>query len=158
MEDKKKKQCKEVFNTICKTLDEKKWVYKTDEEKMMISFGVTGEDIPMDFYVVCNEESLLVKFTSFLPFKVAEEKRVEFAVAVSLVNYKISEGCFIYNICDGMLGFSSNVSFMDSLIGKQLFDYMINLACYTVDLYNDKFLMLSKGNYDLTKFLEEISK
>ena len=44
---------------------------------------------------------------------------------------------------------------MDSLISKDLFEYMIIIAIHTVDKYNDKFFMLAKGQMSIEEFCNQ---
>ena len=52
--------------------------------------------------------------------------------------------------------FRMSNSFIESRIGEELFAYLLMAACNVVDEYNDKFLMLGKGNLSLQQFLEEL--
>ena len=40
------------------------------------------------------------------------------------------------------------------MLGEELFNYMVMLAAGTVDDYNDKFLMISKGMWSIEDFLK----
>ncbi|HIS35795.1 TPA: hypothetical protein IAC10_04100, partial [Candidatus Scatousia excrementigallinarum] len=45
--------------------------------------------------------------------------------------------------------------FIDSLISEDLLLYMVACACYTVDDYNDKLLMVAKGMLPIDQFILE---
>ena len=152
--EKELKLAKEAYGTLCNTLDEMKWRYDKDEDKFILHLGISGEDIPMEFIVHCDADRQLIRLMSFLPFKISEEKRVEGAIATCHANYLLADGSFDYNLGDGTIIFRMTSSFRESLVGEELFKYMIHVACITVDKYNDQFLMISKGNLSITDFIK----
>ena len=152
--EKELKLAKEAYDTLCNTLDEMKWRYDKDEDKLILHLGISGEDIPMEFIVHCDADRQLIRLMSFLPFKISEEKRVEGAIATCHANYLLADGSFDYNLGDGTIIFRMTSSFRESLVGDELFKYMIHVACITVDKYNDQFLMISKGNLSITDFIK----
>lgn len=152
--EKELKLAKEAYDTLCNTLDEMKWRYDKDEDKLILHLGISGEDIPMEFSVHCDADRQLIRLMSFLPFKISDEKRVEGAIATCHANYLLADGSFDYNLGDGTIIFRMTSSFRESLVGDELFKYMIHVACITVDKYNDQFLMISKGNLSITDFIK----
>ena len=89
-----------------------------------------------------------------MPFKMDETKRVEGALITSYANYKLADGSFDYNLGDGSIIFRMTSSFRESLIGAELFKYMISCAAYSVDKYNDQFFMVSKGMLSVDDFVK----
>ena len=153
--DKELKRAKEVFDSICKELDDRKWTYEKDEAKLSINFGVKGDDLPMSFIVTCDAQRQLIRLLSYLPVKMKEEKVVEGAIAILLANYITADGSFDYDIHDGSIFFRMTSSFRDSLIGQELLEYMVDVACLTVDDFNDKFEGLNNGTLSLEDFIRE---
>lgn len=153
--EKELKLAQEAFDTLCNSIDDMEWHYKKDEEKMTVFLEVNGDDIPMEFIIQCDAERQLIRILSFLPFKFSENKRVEGAIVTSYVNYLLADGSFDYNVADGTIVFRMTSSFRESLVGDELFKYMIHVACITVDKYNDKFLMISKGMLSFDDFIKE---
>ncbi|MBP5194341.1 MAG: YbjN domain-containing protein [Clostridia bacterium] len=152
------RQAKVTYDTLCRMLDEINWRYERDEENFTIDSGSSGEDLPIQFRIIVDPERMIVSLISPLPFDIPDEKRVEMAIAVSMVNYSIVDGSFDYDYTDGTLLFRMTSSFRESLIGKDVFKYMIAVSCKTIDDYNDKFLMIVKdvmSLVDLFKFIEE---
>ena len=47
-------------------------------------------------------------------------------------------------------------SYIGSSLSRDVFDYMISCACYTIDEYNDKLLLLAKGMTTLEQFLSDV--
>lgn len=145
----------EVYNTLCNMLDHKGWKYDKVEEKLMIKSGVKGDDLPIEFIMRVNPRNEVVSFISFLPFDIAEDKRVDLAIAICAANYGMVDGSFDFDITDGSILFRLTSSYKDSVLGEDLFEYMLMVAASTVDEYNDKFFMIAKGMLPLEKFLAD---
>lgn len=148
-------KAKEVFDILTKTLDERDWKYEKHEEDLLIKSGVKGEDLPVEFIVRVLPKNQIVQFISSMPFNIPEDKRVDAAVAVCVANYGIVDGSFDYDLSDGQIMFRLTSSYRDSALGGDLFEYMIMVAASTVDAYNDKFFMLSKGMLTVEQFIEQ---
>ncbi len=156
-DEKKLKQARAAFDTLCQMLDDNEWNYDKDEEELVITCGVNGEDLPININVRVNVDSQLVSVLSYLPFKIPEDKRAEIAMAISAVNYILADGSFDYNFLDGSVMFRMTSSFVASLISKTVFEYMVMVSCKTMDDFNDKFLMIVKDKIDLQDFINECS-
>lgn len=143
-----------VYNTICKALDSKKWVYSKHPEDLVVTFSSVGDDIPMDFVMAVDAKRELIRMLSRLPLTFDSGHRVDGAIATSQINYTLADGSFDYDYDSGKVSFRLTATFKDSLISEGLILYMISCACYTVDEYNDKLLMLAKGLMSLEDFLK----
>lgn len=148
-------KAKEVYRTLLKMLDAKKFKYERHDEDLLIKSGIRGEDLPVEFIMVVIPKNEVVQFISPMPFKIAEDKRVEAAVAVAIANYGLINGSFDFDLSDGEIRFRLTTSYRDSTLGKDLFEYMMMVGASTVDNYNDKFLMLSKGIITVEQFMEQ---
>ena len=153
----KHEQALQVFQTLCDNLEAHHWKYKKDEDELTIECGVQGEDLPMDITIEVDEGRQLVLLLSHQPFVAPEDKRIEMAVAVSVVNNRLVDGCFDYDIRNGHMFFRMVCTFRDSILGDDLFSYLIGCSCQTIDEFNDKFMMLSTGLIDVEKFIEIVS-
>lgn len=151
-------QSKIVFDTLCTALDERSWKYEKDEEKLIIDSGVSGDDLPIPFKIIVNAEGMVVSLFSALPFTVSEDKRIDVALAITVINELLADGCFRYDVTTGLIIFNITNSYIDSIISEELLYHMILLACQIVDEYNDKFLMISKGLLSLESFLESMAQ
>lgn len=154
---KKLKQAQQVYNTICSALDKRNWRYTKHEDDLVVTFGVNGDDLPMEYVVAADSKSQLIRLISRLPVKMSESKRVEGAIAVCAASYGMVDGNFEYDISDGEITFVMNATFRDSLIGTELIEYMIDCSCAMVDKYNDMFLMLNKDMMSLADFIQKKS-
>ncbi|MBE6960789.1 MAG: hypothetical protein E7448_08755 [Ruminococcaceae bacterium] len=144
-EMKNPEQAQAVFGQICQTLDAHDWKYQKNEEKLMISCSARGDDLPMELNIRVDAQRSVVVLFSHMPFAIQEDKRLDVAVAITVINNALADGCFDYNIADGNLYFRMSNSFEDSTLSQAVFAYMLFASCQIIDEYNDKFLMLAKG-------------
>ncbi len=152
-EENKVTLAKQVYNTLCDAIEKRDWSFGKDEENLMVHFGVTGEDIPMQFIVIVDVDRQLIRVMSPLPFKMSEAKRMEGAIAACVASYGMADGSFDYDLSDGTIVFRMTASFRESLIGEGLFQYLISCSCAMVDEYNDKFLAIDKGLLSISDFI-----
>jgi len=152
-EENKKILAKEVYNTLCGAIERREWNYEKDEEKLVVHFGVSGDDIPMQFILVVDEERQLIRLMSPMPFNMSEDKRMEGAIATCVASFGMADGSFDYDLAEGRIVFRMTASFRESVIGEGLFQYMISCACAMVDEYNDKFLAIDKGLMSINDFI-----
>ena len=75
-------------------------------------------------------------------------------MAVCVANYGLVNGTFDYDLSDGEIRFRIVSSFRESILSEELFNYMVLVAASTIDDYNDKFLMVSKGMLTIQQFIE----
>lgn len=135
-------------------MDNKGWHYEKEEEDLIVKSGVKGNDFPIEFIIRVNPRNELVSFFSKLPFNVEEDKRIDVALAICAVNYWLADGSFDYDLSDGSILFRLTSSYKESTLGEALFEYMVVVSAATVDNYNDKFFMMSKGMMTYQQFIE----
>lgn len=143
-----------VMNTICEMYDDQNFRYDRHDEDLVITCSIHGDDIPMQFIIQVDAEREVVRFLSPMPFKAPEDKRIDMAIAVAVANYGLINGSFDYDMSDGEIRFRMTASYIDSTLGKELFQYMTYASANTVDRYNDRFMMLNKGIITIEQFLE----
>ena len=144
---------RKVYQTIISMLDHRNWHYQRDDEKKRIRFKVTGEDLPMSFLIAVDEPRQIARLMCFFPFDMSAEKRIEGAIATCAATHRLANGCFDYDLNDGQIVFRMNAQFLNSDLGEELFAYMVDISCKTVDDYNDQFLAISKGHVRIEDFL-----
>ena len=153
----KMKLAKTEFKFVCDMFENRHWTYDKDEDALSISSAVNGEDMPMPIDIRVDAERQLVMMYSSMPFDIPEDMRIPMAVAVACANCGIVDGGFDYDVEDGHLVFRITASFKESLLSRQVFDYMIDAALSIVDSYNDKFLFVVEGKLkidQITKFIK----
>lgn len=152
-DEKKLAQAKTVYDTLCGAIERRNWHYSKDEERLLVHFTVSGEDIPMNFLMIVDADRQLVRVLSPMPFKMPEDKRMEGAIATCVASYGLRDGSFDYDISDGTIAFRMTQSYRESEIGDGLLQYMISFTCTVVDVYNDKFLAIGKGMMSISDFI-----
>lgn len=158
MEDEKKlKRAQNVYKTLCEMMDANELRYEKHDEELTINFVMGGDDLPMPFVINVEAERELIRLLSPIPTVFSEDKREDGAIATCRVNYGLADGSFDYDYKEGSIVFRLTSSYIDSLISKDVFEYMLGISVCTVDEYNDKFFMLSKGMMKLEDFFEKKS-
>lgn len=145
---------KTVYETACSALDHRNWKYRRHDEDLALSFGVRGDDLPMDLVLIVNPKAEVVSVLCALSFKVSQDKRAEAALAVAVANNGLINGSFDYNLSNGEIRFRVASTYRGSLLGEDAINYMVTATTHIVDLYNDKFLMISKGMWNLEQFVK----
>lgn len=148
---------REAYKTLCAVLDDMNWTYQKDEEKFMVSFGVSGENIPITVGIVCNLDLQALQLISFLPFNAPSHRMAEMATAICAINYRLALGCFDLNLNDGTVMFKMSSCFRETLISTQLVSSLIYLTCSTVDESNEDLFALCNGDMTLKDILEKYS-
>ena len=110
----------EVYRTLVSMLDHIGWSYEKDEENFIIKSGVKGDDLPVEFIVIVKPRNEVVQFISHLPFDMPEDKRIDGAIAINVINWKLVDGSFDYNIADGSMMFRMTSSYRESTLGEEL--------------------------------------
>ncbi len=154
-DDKKTANAVTVYNALCKMLDENEVNYEKHGDDLVVSFVMSGEDLPMQFIIKVDAERELIRMLSPIPVVFGEDKRVEGALAVCRVNYLLADGNFDYDYKSGKVNFRLTSSYTDSLISGELLGYMVAVTGYTVEKYNDKFFMLSRGQIPIEDFFKD---
>ncbi len=152
-DEREMKQARIAFASLCEMLDSHKWHYEKDENDLTIYTGAAGDDLPIPIKVQVDPDKQLVSLYSKLPLEVPEEDRIMAAIAVCSANYSMVDGNFDYNLGSGQILFRLTSSIRESLIGKDMFEYMVFISCGTIDNYNDKFDRLFKHEISLEEFL-----
>ena len=149
-----RKSGENVYATICKMFDNLGYHYERHDDDLVISCTVKGEDIPMDILFIVRAERQLIQLLSPMPFTVPEDKRMDMAIAITVASNNLIDGSFDFDLNSGRIVFRLTSSYMESILGEELFTYMLMVSARTIDEYNDKFLMLSKGMMTLEQFIE----
>ncbi len=152
-DDKRTERAKALFSKLCGFFDENSWRYECDDEALRLNCKLHGDDIPMDIDVIIDADRELVILLSNLPFTMPEDRRLDGAIAVSVTNNALVDGCFDYDITDGHLFFRMTCSYIGSELGREVLEYMLACACMTIDEYNDKLLMLAKGVTPISTYI-----
>jgi hypothetical protein len=155
-EENELKQAQAVYKSLCDMLDERKWNYDRHDDELTITCGTQGDDLPIDLVIQINKQLQIITLLSKLPFVVKDERRVFVAIAVSQANNGMVDGSFDFNCLSGSIIFRMTSSYRESLISKDLLEYMLLCSCYTIDEYNDKFFVVAKNDMSIDEILDYI--
>ena len=92
-----------------------------------------------------------------IPSHIPEDKRIDAAVAVSVANYGMINGCFDLDMSDGEIRFRVAQGYEGMELSNEFIKYIMGIVFFTTDKYNDKFFMLGKGLMSLEQFIEQES-
>ena len=144
----------ELYQGIIGMFDDNGFHYDRDDEGLAVRCTLRGEDIPMDFTFVVRPDKKVIQVYSPLPFRVSEANIPNIALAVAYINDHLVNGSFDLDIKEGGICFRQTTCYIDSVLGKGLFDYMLMVSAHTTDDYNDKLLMIEKGMLTVDQFIE----
>ncbi len=153
MTDDKMLRAKENYATLCAMLDDKEWHYNKNNEMFMIDCTANGDDLPMDISIRIESDLQIVSLISRLPLTAPDDKKLDFAVAISVINNNLIDGNFDFDIDSGKLYFRMTSSYIGSKLDKDVFSYILMFSCQIIDEYNDKLFMLAKNMLSLEDFL-----
>ncbi len=156
MNEETKAMGQNVYETICAMFDQKGYHYERHDDDHFITCTVTGDDLPMDIIFVVRDERQIVQLISPMPFKIPEDKRVDTALALTAINDNLIDGSFDFDMSEGRVSFRLTASYIESILSKDLFEYMLMVSATTVDEYNDKLFMMAKGMLSFDQFIENM--
>lgn len=141
---------KAVFDSLVQHLHDIKLNFETKdlEDRFMIRFNMSGDDIPMRFFIYVNPAHQIITLHSPMPVTFPADKIDLACKAICAINYRLADGDFQIDFRDGEVLFNMSNCYAGSLISNEVFNYMLGMSINIVDEYNDKLLMLSKGLID----------
>lgn len=153
----KESEAKAMYGTLCQTLDNIKWRYGKEDDKLVIHTSAIGEDLTIQLFMRVDSERQVMFLKSPMPYQIPESKRETVATAVTVANFAMLNGSFEMDMANGYLAFKIVVPFMKSLISENVCHYMIMLGCRMTDRFNDKFKALIDDRLTLDEFKTFVS-
>ena len=144
----------EVYELIKKHLDDHNFHYEPHDDDLVITLTVHGDDLPQPTIIRVLADRDVISVMSPIPSHIPEDKRVDGAIAVSVANYGMINGSFDYDMTDGEIRFRVAQGYRGVEVSDELIRYILGIAFFTTDKYNDRFFMLNKGVITLEKFIE----
>ena len=148
----KETEAKALYRTLCQTLDNMKWHYNKEEEKLIIRTSAVGDDLSMKLMIKIDADRQVMYLKSPMPFAIPDHVRDTMAKAILYANYSMLNGSFEFDFSDGYLAFKMVIPYMESIISEAVCKYMIVLSCSMTDKFNDKFQALAEGRMTLAEF------
>lgn len=142
---------KVVFDNLVQHLHNIKLNFEAKEleDRYMIKFNMSGDDIPMRFFIYVNPAHQIITLHSPMPVTFPADKIDVACKAICAINYRLTDGDFQIDVRDGEVIFNMSNCYAGSLISSEVFNYMLGMSINIVDEFNDKLLMLSKGLIDI---------
>ncbi len=153
-DDIKVQHARAMYEKVKEMLTEKNVRFQSADEQMMINFVISGDDLPMEIYVISDAGGQKLRTLSKMPFTVSNDKMVEMATAVCIANSGLYMGNFDYVLTEGVIFFAIQQSYLDTDLSKELIDLVIAETVDAVDKYNDRLMLLNKGMLTLEQFIE----
>ena len=148
----KESEAKALFNTLCNTLDNMKWRYDKDEQKLVVHTSAVGKDLSMRLNMHVDADRQVMYLKSPMPFAIPENVRDTVAKAAIIANYTMLNGSFEFDFDTGYLAFKMVIPYMESILSEKVCHYMIILSCNMTDKFNDKFQALTEGRMTIGEF------
>ena len=148
-----------LYKKFCEFADSIGLKYRRNDEEFSIGTGMQGDDLPMTFRIVVDDEPLRIWIWSLLPVKMKDGKQMAAcSIAVHAINDKIFFGNFDMDPEDGSIGFEMTNIFEGCTVDDStvVFGTMLAIVTKNVDDYNDKLAALAKGEIDIEEFRDLI--
>lgn len=149
-----KKQIQLILDTLCKVLNKQELEYFIDEQELVINCTAYKDDSQIDFSFRINPEKKLILLISHIPCTVPQEKTADLAAAICFINNFTANGCFDFDVHTGNIFFRMTNGFLESLIGEDVFEYMISCSLDTIDEYSEQFIMLTEDLMSFEEFFD----
>lgn len=153
-DEKDLKRAQQVYANLRQALDADDWQYTPNDDELSVTLKVRGEDLPIDVLLKVYAEEKMFTILSHLGFTVPEDKRIDLALAVSVVNRGMAQGGFDYNIRTGRIVYRMSNSYIGTELSGETLLFMLYVTVHTVEKYNDKFFMLAKGMTTIEQFIQ----
>lgn len=148
----------EVYDILVSELDSREWHYDEDREKRTIRFSVSGKQMAVAYDFKIDADRQLILLNSLLPFDIKEGKSGDFMLAVCRTNYSLPDGRFRLYLENDAVSFDMTCSYIESLIGEELFEYLINYTLFIVDRYGPRLKDLNDDVIDVQKYIDTIGE
>ena len=146
------------FKLLAKAFDSKVWRYKTDEDNLTMTTSFRGDDLSMPIIIKIDAERDIIRLHSVLETKFGEDKRAMGSVATSLINWRVVNGCFDYDMSDGQVVFRIVQSYRNCTLSEDVIIYLVNCLVGTVDDYNDVLTKMARGEADFNDLQRRINE
>ena len=144
-----------VYASFKRHFDDQGFRYTAHEDDHVIQATFGGDDLPMPMIIRVDDEREVITLMTNIPINMPEEKRIDAAVAITIINYQLLNGSFQMDMRDGKIIFSVAQSFCDCEVSDNLIRYLMSISIKSTDEYNDKLFMLGKGLMTLDQFIEQ---
>ena len=151
-------RARETYETVCRAMENAEWKYEKDDDSLEVSLGMNGDAFPMRCVYRIDKERKVFGLYIPLPFDIPEDRRIHLCLAANLINWQLADGSFECSpIKDGIL-FRVTQCYDGCTVSIDQVQYMILIACHTVDEYGVRLKDLAEGNLELDGFVESLAQ
>ena len=142
-----------VYRGLTASLDAHDWHYTAVEEQLLILSDYIGDDFPIRFFLKIDPatQNMVFRTTPIVTFP--KDKVSDGAIAACVANHGLAFGLFDFDLKDGTVCYSLSTYFAGADFQTDFYFRLLSIALGTVDKYNDRFIMLSKGIIDIKQFI-----
>lgn len=147
---------KQMYRRMCSALEREGLKYLTMEETLsaLLDFEL-ADAMPIQMILYVNPQLQTLHVMSQLPFQMRESKRVDGALAATVVSRDLDFGCFTVNINDGSVLFTMAECFRDGLLEEALICRMIAHTYSVVKKHGKTFLGLDQGELGISELIQK---
>lgn len=125
-----------AFKTLVEYLkDDQHWKITTDEERLLIQTGVSGEHGRYPCYARVNPKTALIVFYSVAGVHVPKMKIMEMAEYVTRANYGMQLGNFELDYSDGETRFKTTIDVRDGELTREMLRALVLINVCVMDRY-----------------------
>jgi hypothetical protein len=124
-----------IRDALIAVRDRKGWTLEQLPDKLIWRTEAAGEQQRYTCYAQIDPELGQLVFYGIVPHTVAEEDRVEAAVAVTGVNYGLAIGKFELDLRDGELRYSTGIDVTGTRLDPVVLERMVDIALEMLDAY-----------------------
>lgn len=145
-----------AYNCVVETLDSHGLDHSDYPKDSEIYIGSVGEEIQSNVKIMLYKDIELMMMVSSIPFIVPQEKRVDIAAAINMINCTLRNGSFDFNFLNGNIIFRVTGSYIESEMDPDMVRYMLDYSLRKIEEYYNRLFMLCFKNLTLSDFIRTI--
>ena len=124
------------YMLICRSLEYNDIPYIKDDNTLCVRCRICGRDGDLQFLYSVDPSKMLINLYSPLNISFDTKNSADAALAVCLINNRLSNGFFYLDMDDRLLYFRMTTSFYETDLNGMLFEYMLSAAADTIEEYS----------------------
>jgi hypothetical protein len=125
----------EIFNTVAKFFEEKKWDFVRDESDGVIHTAHQGKNGDWKCYALARETQQQFAFYSIAPISAPKNRLEAIALFLTSVNYGLILGNFEMDLSDGEIRFKTSIDVGGSELTMALIKHIVLANITMMDKY-----------------------
>ncbi len=121
------------YMLLCRTLERNDIQFIRNDKKLSVKCSIAGERRELNFLFVTDPEKMLMTLYSPVAAAKGNTDAGSAAMKICSINNTLSNGCFCIDEDDGIIYFRVVISFYETNLSPEIFEYMLSLAADTVE-------------------------